>query len=240
MPAIALCSARRRFFAAVPACIAFVVWAGLSSAADAGPAATQPARKQVVAYVPNWVDLNAFAPTIAYDKVTHLNIAFENPTNDDGDLSFNRHNSVLINLAGKHGVKVLVSIGGGSASGDKKLRARYDVLLAEARRKAFAARLADYVVRHGFDGLDVDLEGPAITRDYGPFIADLAAALKPKGKLLTAALSQGYGGKSVPDSVFEHFDFINIMAYDGTGPWNANAPGQHSSMEYARRMSTTG
>ena len=41
-------------------------------------------------------------------------------------------------------------------------------------------------------------------------------------KLLTAALSQGYGGGNVPNSVFERFDFVNIMAYDGTGPWNPN------------------
>ncbi len=38
---------------------------------------------------------------------------------------------------------------------------------------------------------------------YGAFIRDLSAAMKPKGQLLTAALSQGYGGKNVPDSVFE-------------------------------------
>ena len=53
--------------------------------------------------------------------------------------------------------------------------------------------------------------------------------------MLTAALSQGYGGKNVPDSVFEHFDFVNVMAYDGAGSWNPNAPGQHSSMEFAKR-----
>jgi hypothetical protein len=52
--------------------------------------------------------------------------------------------------------------------------------------------------------------------------------------LLTAALSKGYGGKSVPSSVFEHFDFVNIMAYDGAGPWDPRSPGQHSSMEFAK------
>jgi GH18 family chitinase len=58
--------------------------------------------------------------------------------------------------------------------------------------------------------------------------------LRAKGKLLTGALSKGYGGDHVPDSVFEHFDFVNIMAYDGTGPWNPKAPGQHSSLEFAK------
>lgn len=87
---------------------------------------------------------------------------------------------------------------------------------------------------HHFDGLDVDIEGPSINKDYGAFIQDLSQALKPKGKLLTAALSQGYGGKNVPDSVFEHFDFVNIMAYDGAGYWQPDAPGQHSSLEFAK------
>ncbi len=190
---------------------------------------------KVVAYVPNWVDLDSFTKTIDYDKLTHINIAFENPTNDLGDLSFHKANDVLIAACRAKGVKVLVSIGGGAASGNKKLTARYFDLISEAKRSAFAERLATYVVDHHFDGLDVDIEGPAINKDYGAFIHSLSSALKPKGMLLTAALSQGYGGKSVPDSVLEHFDFVNVMAYDGKGSWNANDPGQHSSMEFTKR-----
>ena len=57
--------------------------------------------------------------------------------------------------------------------------------------------------------------------------------MKQRGKLLTAALSKGYGGDKVPASVFEHFDFVNIMAYDAAGPWDPKSPGQHSSMEFA-------
>ncbi len=52
--------------------------------------------------------------------------------------------------------------------------------------------------------------------------------------MLTAALSQGYDGKNVPDSVFEAFDFVNVMVYDGAGPWNPSASGQHSSLEFAK------
>ena len=192
-------------------------------------------RPRVVAYVPNWIDLRAFAETIEFGKVTHLNVAFENPVDDGGALSFNPQNAVLLTRAQAQGVKVLVSIGGGSASGDKKLRARYFDLLGEGKRAAFAARLAEYVTAHGFDGLDVDLEGPSINQDYGAFVAALAAAMRPRGKLLTAALSQGYGGDKVPGSVFAQFDFVSIMAYDGAGPWQPKVPGQHSSLEFARR-----
>jgi chitinase len=196
--------------------------------------ATFAAEKRVVAYVPNWIDLPAFAKTIDYAKLTHINVAFENPTNDSGDLSFSRKNEALIAEAHAHKVPVLISIGGGAASGDKALQKRYFDLMSAPKRAAFAAKLESYVIAHQFDGLDVDIEGPSINEDYGGLIEELAKTLKPKGKLLTAALSKGYGGNNVPDSVFAHFDFINIMAYDGAGPWNPKAPGQHSSSEFAK------
>lgn len=210
-----------------------LTFAALLLLASTLPPQTVPPKK-VVAYVPNWIDLKSFADTIDYAKITHLNLAFENPTNDSGDLSFNDGDNALIAQAHTHHVKVLVSIGGGAASGDKTLRKRYSDLLADANRAGFVAKIADYLDAHHFDGLDVDIEGPAITTGYAPFVSDLAAALKPRGKLLTAALSQGYGGDQVPSSVFQSLDFVNIMAYDGTGPWDPNAPGQHSSFALAQ------
>lgn len=208
----------------LPATVALMVSAGAANAQE----------KKLVAYVPNWIDTTTFADTIDYSKITHINIAFENPTNASGDLSFNSKNEILIAKARAKGIRVLISIGGGSASGDKELLARYFDLLTDAKRAGFVAKLAEYVSAHKFDGLDVDIEGPSINKDYGAFVRDLAKALKPQGKLLTAALSQGYGGSKVPDSVFEDFDFINIMAYDGAGYWDPNSPGQHSSLESAK------
>ena len=190
-----------------------------------------PARPKVVAYVPNWVDLDSLSANIQYAKLTHINIAFENP-DASGDLTFNPQNDILIARAHAHQVQVLVSIGGGAASGDQVLLKRYAALLTDDQRADFVARIVDYVSRHNFDGLDVDIEGPSIGQDYGSFIHDLSLALQPKGKLLTAALSQGYGGGKVPAAVFGELDFVNIMAYDGTGPWEPQSPGQHSSFAF--------
>jgi GH18 family chitinase len=191
------------------------------------------AEPRVVAYVPNWIDLAAFAKTIDFGKVTHLNLAFENPTNAEGDLSFHAADEALIAAAHAHGVKILLSIGGGSASENKAMRARYFELLAAPRRASFVAKLATYLAHHHFDGIDVDLEGSAINADFGAFVGELRAALQPKGLLLTAALSRGYGGAKVPNAVLGQLDFVNLMAYDGAGPWEPKAPGQHSSMEFA-------
>lgn len=191
-------------------------------------------KPMVVAYAPNWGDLKTFASQIDYSKVTHLNVAFENPTDDAGTMSFNADDDALVANGHAKGVKVMVSIGGGSASTDEEMQKRYFSLISAPNRHAFAQKLADYVVAHKFDGLDVDIEGPSINSDYGPFVDELSRALKPSAKLLTAALSQGYGGANVPDSVFPLFDFVNVMAYDGAGPWNKDLPGQHSSMEMAK------
>jgi len=135
---------------------------------------------KVVAYIPNRLKMDSFSETIDYDKITHINLAFENPTNDHGDMSFQKKNDILIARARAHKVKVLVSIGGGGAADNARMKARYFDLLSEPKRAGFVSLLAKYVVDHGFDGLDVDIEGPSINKDYGDFIHDLSAVLKPR------------------------------------------------------------
>lgn len=202
----------------------------------AGSAVAAPLK--LVGYVPNWIDTPGFAGSIAYSNLTHLNLAFENPTNAAGDLSFQARNAAIRDQAKAQGVQVLISIGGGGAAENPVLQQRYAALMAPSQRESFARNLARYLDQHGFDGLDVDIEGPSITGDYGSFIGTLAEVLRPRGKLLTAALSKGYGGDRVPSAALPHFDFVNIMAYDATGPWSPKTPGQHSSLEFARESIT--
>ncbi len=190
------------------------------------------AQKKVIAYIPNWIDLNAFSSTIQYNKLTHINIAFENP-DANGYLSFNSGSNTIINAAHAQNVKVFVSLGGGSVSEGGAIRDNYFNLITPANRTAFIQKIYDYVVAHNFDGVDVDLEGPAINGDYGGFVIALANKLHANGKLISAALSEGYGGANVPSSTFAAYDWINIMAYDATGPWAPNNPGQHSPYSMA-------
>lgn len=190
------------------------------------------AQKKVIAYIPNWIDLNAFSSTVQYSKLTHINIAFENP-DANGYLSFNSGSNAIINAAHAQNVKVFVSLGGGSVSEGGAIRDNYFNLITPANRTAFIQKIYDYVVAHNFDGVDVDLEGPAINGDYGGFVIALANKLHANGKLISAALSEGYGGANVPSSTFAAYDWINIMAYDATGPWAPNNPGQHSPYSMA-------
>lgn len=197
------------------------------------PAAHAAERKKVVAYVPNWINIAEFSKSIDYAKVTHLNIAFENPMDDSGELSFNPRNKAFIDAAKAAKVKVLVSIGGGAASDNAELKARYEKLTGEEGRKDFVKKLVAYLEAHGLDGIDVDIEGPSITGNYGGFMEELSKATRAKKLLLTAALSKGYGGERVPDAVLGQLDFLNIMAYDATGTWDPKRAGQHSSLEFA-------
>lgn len=190
------------------------------------------AQKKVIAYIPNWIDLNAFSSSVQYSKLTHINIAFENP-DANGYLSFNSGSNTIIQAAHAQNVKVFVSLGGGSVSEGGAIRDNYFNLIKSANRTAFIQKIYDYVVAHNFDGVDMDLEGPAINSDYGGFVIALAAKLHANGKLITAALSEGYGGANVPSSTFAAFDWINIMAYDATGPWAPGSPGQHSPYSMA-------
>lgn len=200
-----------------------------------GLAACASAQKLIVGYMPNWLTDATVLDKVDFSKLTHVNVAFENPVDDEGNLSFNPMDQKILDLARKNGVKCLISIGGGGAPDDKDMVARFFALESDAKRPGFVAKLTDYVVAHGFDGLDVDIEGPMIGDDYGKLIVDLAKSLHAKGKLLSAAVSQGYGGDHVSSSCLPEFDFVNVMAYDGTGPWDPNHGGPHSSFEMAKQ-----
>lgn len=193
------------------------------------------AQRKVVGYVSN-----EDAVRVDYTRITHLNLAFVNPTDDTGMLNFTSWDFRILPLrttyitdAHARGVKVLASMAGGSASENETMKARYFNLMSDANRKAFVQKILVFVKSNHLDGIDVDLEGIMINNDYGKFITDLSAALHANGKLVTAALSHLNGADGVPAAALEHFDFINIMAYDKTGFWNPAIPGQHASMDFA-------
>jgi GH18 family chitinase len=89
------------------------------------------------------------------------------------------------------------------------------------------------VIDNNIDGVDVDLEWDAVTLGYSDFVIELNSALKSKGKGMTAAFPGETRFSNITDEALQTFDFINIMAYDYTGPWNPSKPGQHSSYQNA-------
>jgi len=189
---------------------------------------------RIVGYVPSWIDVPAFTQAFDFKQVTHLNYAFLNPDASGNLIGTNNGLTQLVAKAHENNVKVLISIGGGSG-GEGVIKENFHKLISTpAKRADFIHRLAGYLDIYQLDGLDVDEEGPAINADYTSFVKQLADTLKPKGKLLTAAV--GWGNENIPDSTLGIYDFITLMAYDYTGTWNLTRPGQHSPYWYAEQM----
>ena len=193
---------------------------------------TSPFR--IVGYVPNWIEVEAFAQSFNFKQLTHINYAFQNPDVAGNLVSTNSGLSTLVAKSHVNNVKVLVSIGGGSAA-DGPVKDNFQNLISTSEKRAgFIHKIVVYLDKYKLDGLDVDEEGPAINSDYEAFIIQLADSLKPKGKLLTTAV--GWGSEKIRNSTLPYFDYITIMAYDYTGNWDQSRPGQHSPYWYAEKL----
>jgi GH18 family chitinase len=204
----------------------------LIGSASSTQAQTKPFR--IIGYVPNWIDVAGFTQNFDFSQVTHINYAFQNPNAAGNLVSPNTGLSALVEKAHTKNVKVLVSIGGGSAA-DGEVKNNFLNLISTSQKRAdFIHKIVVYINLYKLDGLDVDEEGPAINSDYGAFIKQLADSLKPKGKLLTTAV--GWGVEKIQNSTLPLFDFVMLMAYDYTGDWDQTHPGQHSPYSYAQKM----
>jgi GH18 family chitinase len=189
---------------------------------------------RIVGYVTSWKDVPAFTQSFDFKQVTHLNWAFLNPDASGNLVGGINGLTQLIASAHENNVKVLISIGGGSA-GEGMVKDNFHRLISTKENRAdFIHRLMIYLDTYQLDGLDVDEEGPAINKDYGAFINQLSDSLKHRGRLMTTAV--GWGNENIPDKVLPLFDFVTLMAYDKTGSWDQNRPGPHSPYSYAEQM----
>jgi chitinase len=181
------------------------------------------AQHKVVGYIPKGQPTSE----VDFTKITHLMIAFENP-DAAGNLSYTSGNDAFVTAAHNNGVKALISIGGGAASSDMTLQNRYTSLMSPTNRADFISKIVVYLNAHNLDGIDLDLEGPAINQYYNDFVPALKTAL-PVGKLLTAALSHTNNGDVVSPEAVQTFDFLGVMAYDR----NWGQPLHHSTYDFA-------
>jgi hypothetical protein len=166
---------------------------------------------KVVAYLPNWAgSFRQWARTIDFNKMTHLNLAFALATGSNGwDLGASDADvRALVDAAHAKGVKVLASLGG--AGGDATIVKRYK---NGANIVPLVNNLNAFVTRLDLDGVDVDIEdGNNLGASYAAFIDEIVKQLRPKGKLITAAVAQYLQG-GMSDATLHSFDFVNIMIY---------------------------
>jgi len=180
---------------------------------------------RVVGYLPRGMDHSGTAmPDLG--KITHLNIAFMTP-DSAGVFAVDEEVRMLTALAHEKGVAVLLSIGGGDPP-------RYlKKLVGKRYQAAFIQALAALTDLYGCEGIDVDLEGDFIDGNYESFVKNLGVTLKGKKKLMTAAIATTYASHYT-NAALAQFDFVNIMSYDKTGPWDKSDPGPHAPLSMAK------
>ena len=185
---------------------------------------------RVVGYLPSYrFDSNE---KIDYCKLTHLNLAFANP-GSNGKLIINDFSGVVVRARNENNnIKIYISIGGGYLT-DEQASIWSNSIDIKDNRPIIINEIVSFVVDNSLDGVDVDLEWQYVTSGYSDFVIELKSALSAKGKSMTAALPGTTKFDNITQEALQTFDFINIMAYDFTGPWNPTASGQHSSYNNA-------
>ena len=211
-----------------------------------------PPGKLVIGYYPSWVSEGEGAypvSKIPAHLLTHVNFAFADVSAETGtvvvgfpelDLPSDEGAGGIGNFAAlnalkeKHPhLKTLISVGGWTWSGNFSEAAR----TPESRRR-FALSAADFAVRYGFDGVDIDWEYPASDglqegnpRDSVNFtllLAELRLALDRAGQdegrhfLLTIAApaSVSMANRMELAEIHKYLDWINVMTYDFAGSWS--------------------
>jgi chitinase len=194
--------------------------------------ASAQSSKRLLSYYPYWAKWNTPAYTarqIPYGKMTHILHAFLSVSADG-------HGGIvvpagliereLIARAHAAGVKVMISVGGA----DPVQAAAFSTIAASPEyRRAFARNMHDFVMRYGYDGVDIDWEVPNAPQDTVPCIMmmeTLRDELPSPQWLISMAIGsdpQSYGnGFDVP-ALAPLLDFINMMTYDFHGPWTNHA-----------------
>jgi GH18 family chitinase len=232
-----------------------------------------PGGKHLIGYYPAWAaERGVFVKDIPADKLTHINYAFSNVSEngecvlgdskadvervysadesvnglaDSASAAFHGNFNQLLELKQKYpGLKVLISIGGWSWSGNFSNAAQGD-----RSRQQFVASCIDLYLKQYkgvFDGLDIDWEYPVSggltpgqaedKRNFTMLLIEFRNQLRELEKtdnrhyLLTIAAPSGPSNirNIQPDLIAMLVDWANLMTYDLHGTWepttNFNAP----------------
>jgi GH18 family chitinase len=219
--------------------------------AIASSAHAETAEPVLIGYAAVFRGLEASIDHPSAGRYTHINLAFANPDREGAMVKGKAlvcfpvsETAMLTRKQLRKGVarlrargsKVLVSVAGGvipECSGD------WAELLSRSKRSVTVKNLIALVDEAGLDGLDIDIEGTLLTSihkagDFTPFIAELSAELRRRGKLLTCATAS-YEGGMIPKESIPYFDLVNVMSYDAIGPSWGPAGAEHSPLEAAQR-----
>jgi chitinase len=196
----------------------------------------------IVGYYAAWAAYSNYTPDmIDATKLTHINYAFANIGSDLkialGYPDVDPTNIAKLNELKKvnPNLKTIISVGGWSWSGRFS-----DVALTDASRTAFADSCVDFIVKYGFDGVDIDWEYPVsgglstnVKRpedktNFTLLMKTLREKLDARGLtdgkkyLLTfaGACTNSYVNNTEMAKLAQYVDYANIMSYDIHGTWD--------------------
>lgn len=175
---------------------------------------------------------------IPWGQLTHVSHAFL-ALDAEGKLVESElvPSKALTDAAHEHDVAALLSLGGGkTAEGLNKLAESDDAI------RAYARQVVQAVAANNYDGVDLDWESPNSQQTMEAFVLlvkslrsglDQAAAENGRTKpyLLTAAVppSNHLGKWFDVGAVASRVDWLNVMCYDMSGPWERTA-GHHAPL----------
>lgn len=209
------------------------------------PTPSPSAKKNLVGYYASWAAYSNFLPSsIDATKLTHINYAFANITLDNKVVMDNATNDLrnftaLRNLKSKNpSLKLLISIGGWTGS-------KYfsNVALTQESRETFANSCVNFIVTHGFDGIDLDWEYPVSggaagnikrpedKQNFTLLIQTIRQKLNEQSNkdtkkyflTIAGAISNSYIKNIELTKILPYLDFIFIMGYDMHGTWDQYA-----------------
>jgi GH18 family chitinase len=192
----------------------------------------------VIGFYPSYRHSTLPVSEIDWEKITRIVYAFAKP-NVDGTLYTSELTNIsqLVEEAHAHGVEVYFSVGGGGSNSE-----HFPAIAADKEAsERLVKEIRQYLFENCLDGVDIDWENwsGSLTNTvnmeesmaYAEILMNLKNEIKPFGLGLSIDVSASHwGGRHILD-VKDYVDYLQVMAYDFTGPWSE--PGPHSSFEDA-------
>ena len=180
--------------------------------------------KKIIGYLPGykWWSIN----DISYNLLTHLNIAFVNPSSSfEPEMSDDITSAQITELIQtaksiNPNIQIFISIGGYAAclQGSTYYNNYQTIFANQTNRQTFINNLFNFVNLYNLDGIDIDIEWKALELSgFNEFVGELSVKLHDNDKLVSIATEDGTWGNLISDASLNNVDWINSMAYNNAG-----------------------
>ncbi len=201
-------------------------WAGFAIAFLILGSGTVTSQVRVIGYYPMWSRSTLPASAVKFNYLTHIMHAFAWPDTNGNLFSYDVvTDTSIINTTHRAGRKILISLGGAAES------SAFPRMVADtAKRHAFVRNVVSYLKANGYDGADLDWEGPQNGIDRANevlMIQELRSAFNAENPdwLITMAIGVTNWSGQWHDfaSLSQSVDWYNAMCYDFHGSWSSHA-----------------